>query len=108
MDISLLLEPQGKEEAAPPNTTSTFGPAPPSLPSPIPPRYVNRKRWSREEETLLIELRAIGMEWEDISKRLPGRNAASCCRHYQRKKIRFSLIYERYLELGLEILDSNS
>jgi len=40
-------------------------------------------KWSPDEDALLIELRASGMKWDDISKRLPGRSAISCRLHYQ-------------------------
>jgi len=43
-----------------------------------------RDRWLRGEDALIIELRGGGMEWADISKRLPGRSSDSCSTRYRR------------------------
>ncbi|KAI3572373.1 hypothetical protein IWW34DRAFT_795246 [Fusarium oxysporum f. sp. albedinis] len=61
----------------------------------------------QKEDAPIIELRGKGMKWEDISKRLPGRNAISCRLHYQnylekrsewdeRRKDRLAKLYERF------------
>lgn len=40
-------------------------------------------KWSPDEDALVIDLRAFGMKWDDISQRLPGRSAISCRLRYQ-------------------------
>ncbi|KAI1766602.1 hypothetical protein GGR53DRAFT_202894 [Hypoxylon sp. FL1150] len=65
-----------------------------------------QSKWSHDEDKIIIDLRASGMKWEDISKRLPGRSAISCRLHYQNylekraewdeeKKNKLSRLYER-------------
>ncbi|KAI6092722.1 hypothetical protein F4821DRAFT_277890 [Hypoxylon rubiginosum] len=65
-----------------------------------------QSKWSPDEDKMIIDLRASGMKWEDISKRLPGRSAISCRLHYQNylekraewdeeKKNKLSRLYER-------------
>jgi len=46
-------------------------------------RTKRNDRWAAEEDILLIDLRNSGLNWEDISKRLPGRSARSCRLHYK-------------------------
>ncbi|KIM92938.1 hypothetical protein OIDMADRAFT_62762, partial [Oidiodendron maius Zn] len=43
----------------------------------------NKRKWSPEEDTLLIDLRGNGAKWAAISERLPGRSPLSCRLHYQ-------------------------
>lgn len=43
----------------------------------------NKRKWSPEEDTLLIDLRGKEAKWEDISRRLPGRSPLGCRLHYQ-------------------------
>ncbi|KAG6043715.1 hypothetical protein E4U39_004233 [Claviceps sp. Clav50 group G5] len=38
--------------------------------------------WSGKEERILWECKAAGLDWTDISRRLPGRNAESCQAYY--------------------------
>lgn len=40
-------------------------------------------KWIPAEDSLLIELRAQGMNWKDISKRLVGRSDTGCRLRYQ-------------------------
>jgi Myb-like DNA-binding domain len=64
-------------------------------------------KWTEEENNVLIEFRAQGMKWEDISKRIPGRSAISCRLHYQnslekrsfwdeKNKNKLARLYNRY------------
>ncbi|KAF3392105.1 hypothetical protein DPV78_010807 [Talaromyces pinophilus] len=39
--------------------------------------------WSPEEDAVIIDSRGKGMQWNEISKLLPGRSATSCRLHYQ-------------------------
>ena len=66
-----------------------------------------QSKWSAEEDALIIDLRGGGMEWEDVSKKLPGRSAISCRLHYQNylerrsewdeeRKNKLAKLYERY------------
>ncbi|KAI1781125.1 hypothetical protein F4818DRAFT_29653 [Hypoxylon cercidicola] len=68
-----------------------------------------QSKWSPDEDNMIIGLRASGMKWEDISRRLPGRSAISCRLHYQNylekkaewdeeKKNKLSRLYERFKE----------
>lgn len=67
-----------------------------------------KEKWSQQEDTTLINLRAGGMRWEDISKDLPGRSAISCRLHYQNylnpnkwnqdTKNKLAMLYERYVK----------
>ncbi|MCJ1392723.1 hypothetical protein MMC18_005594 [Xylographa bjoerkii] len=79
---------------------------PPSVPHPSASPAKKQSKWTPEEDNLIIELRAPGMKWEEISKRLPGRSAISCRLHYQNylerrgdwdeeKKNRLARLYER-------------
>lgn len=41
------------------------------------------KKWTPDEDKLLIELRGKGMTWAEIAKRFSGRSPISCRLHYQ-------------------------
>ncbi|KAG6074342.1 hypothetical protein E4U16_004017 [Claviceps sp. LM84 group G4] len=43
---------------------------------------INDEEWSGKEERILSECKAAGLDWTDISKRLPGRSAESCKEYY--------------------------
>lgn len=47
------------------------------------PPVKKQTKWQKAENEQIIQLRAAGMKWEDISKNLPGRSAISCRLHYQ-------------------------
>ncbi|KAF9774920.1 hypothetical protein IL306_007026, partial [Fusarium sp. DS 682] len=47
------------------------------------PPVKKQSKWSLEEDALINELRGRNMDWEDISKRLPGRSTNACRLHYR-------------------------
>ncbi len=68
-------------------------------------RAKRQTRWSEDENVLLIQCRASGMNWKSISKRLPDRTAISCRLHYQNylehpvwdeeRRTKLALLYKR-------------
>ena len=65
-----------------------------------------QSKWKPEEDTKVLNLRAQGMKWEDISKQLLGRSPTSCRLHYQNylerrsswdeeKKNKLARVYDR-------------
>jgi Myb-like DNA-binding domain len=74
----------------------------------LPAKKEKREKWSQQEDKQLMDLRAGGMSWGDISKRLPGRSAISCRLHYQNylrltewnedHKNKLARLYERYVK----------
>jgi hypothetical protein len=50
------------------------------------PRVAQRK-WTAEEDKLLFEKRALGLDWSQIAEHLPGRNANGC-----KARVRSSMI----------------
>lgn len=90
---------------------------PPPGPHPAASPAKKQSKWAAEENSVLIELRGVGMKWEDISRRIPGRSAISCRLHYQNylerrldwdeeKKDRLARLYERWV--GLLLVESAS
>ncbi|QSS66020.1 hypothetical protein I7I51_06871 [Histoplasma capsulatum] len=67
-----------------------------------------QSEWSPEEHSEIIRLRARGIKWEDISKKLPGRSSMSCRLHYykylkrrrsdwdENRKNRLARLYQRW------------
>ena len=106
---SSYLSPRSAPQTLAPHQPSAKRP-PPSVPHPSALPAKRQSKWTPEEDTLIITLRAPGMKWEDISQRLPGRSAISCRLHYQNylerrsdwdeeKKNRLARLYERYVAL---------
>lgn len=67
-----------------------------------------RDKWTPDEDALIIELRAKGMNWGKISEQIPPRTALGCRLRYQNyierrfeweehHKTKLALLYERYL-----------
>lgn len=63
------------------NIPSKRGPQPGHQGEQPPPKKMGK--WTAEEDALAIDLRAKGMKWDDISKRIPGRSPISCRLRYQ-------------------------
>lgn len=67
-----------------------------------------QSKWSQEEDAVIIDSRGKGVQWNEISKLLPGRSATSCRLHYQNylerpewdedKKDTLARLYERYAD----------
>lgn len=67
-----------------------------------------QSKWSQEEDAVIIDSRGKGMQWNEISKLLPGRSAISCRLHYQNylewpewdedKMNQLARLYERYVD----------
>lgn len=72
-----------------------------------------QSEWSPEEHSEIIRLRARGIKWEDISKKLPGRSSMSCRLHYykylkrrrsdwdENRKNRLARLYQRWEWYGV-------
>ena len=52
-------------------------------PHPMEAPVKKQTKWSKAENEMIIELRGMGMKWEDVSRRLSGRSPVSCRLHYQ-------------------------
>jgi hypothetical protein len=71
------------------------------------PSAKKQKRWSQEEDDLIIKLRGRGMKWDDIAKTLPERTRISCRLRHQnylekldlneKKKDKLACLYARYV-----------
>ncbi|OJD10480.1 hypothetical protein ACJ73_09778, partial [Blastomyces percursus] len=69
--------------------------------SPQAPQTPDKKRpkWSSEEDAQIIKLRRSRITWVDISKKIPGRSAASCRLRYKIVLIpHLWFLYKTYLE----------
>ncbi|KAI0479275.1 hypothetical protein GGR56DRAFT_673204 [Xylariaceae sp. FL0804] len=64
-------------------------------------------KWSPEENAVITRLRATGMKWDDVSRRIPGRTTLGCRLHYQNylerrcewddeRKNKLARLYERF------------
>ncbi|MCJ1438296.1 hypothetical protein MMC27_007684 [Xylographa pallens] len=104
-DSSSHLSPRSASQTLAPHHPSAKRP-PPSVPHPSALPAKRQSKWTPAEDDLIIALRAPGMKWEEISKRLPGRSSISCRLHYQNylerrcewdeeRKNRLARLYER-------------
>lgn len=55
----------------------------PAMSHPLASPAKKQSKWSSHEDLLIVQLRGVGIKWEDIAKRLPGRSSISCRLHYQ-------------------------
>ena len=90
--------------APPPSHSSTHSPLSnhsplATLPSTLPPTHPPKRhapshpdspapkkkqsKWSPQEDAAIVDHRAHGMKWDDISRHLPGRSAMSCRLRFQ-------------------------
>ena len=60
------------------------------------------KAWSREEDRLLLRYREKeGLDWEEVAKFIPGRNARMCYNRYKRICLSDSVSWKRKDEKNL-------
>ena len=63
------------------------------------------QNWDAEEDAKIIQLRSLGMTWNDVASQLPGRTKIACRLHFQHclekkgdwddhKKTRLAQVYE--------------
>lgn len=75
--------------------------------APSKPDESHARKWTPEEDNLIIELRQAKTKWSDMPQRLPDRSALACRLRYQNylekrqvwdeeKKDKLSMLYNRY------------